>query len=342
MQLSLGIQGIGGMNGFSAGALYYLRTKTNIKPDLVSITSGAIMTFFHYLDSDPEKLKEMFYTEAQERLNQEVYSPFIHPDYAKIAQFYKLALFGIPGVFRSKTLFDRLDEFREMDISTFMDPSQWIKMMFPSAIYEKTMPKSVYQEIADCFNASDIGIITNAYNYKTGKAIVYVNQAASDALRGSRFEIDSQSDSFEIQPITSDGIAACLQLIQYGPYNDQYDGAYQYNPVIPPLKKAQDVMLITVVPISRPLKPIDHYFDIEDFKLKMMFVNAISSELASTELINQFIDQGIITDESIKKTNLHLIEPEMVKGYFDYFRGDPKMFEHGYQQAEEVLKNWNS
>jgi hypothetical protein len=203
------------------------------------------------------------------------------------------------------------------------------------------MPRSVFQEVADCFNASDIGIIANAYNYRTGKAVVYVNQAASEALRGSRFAIDSHSDSFEVQPISADGITACLQLIQYGPYQDQYDGAYQYNPVIPPLKKAKDVMLITVVPITRPLKPIEHYFDIEDFKLKMMFVNAISSELASTELINRFIDQGIITDKSIERTRLHLIEPEMVKGYFDYFVGDPDMFEHGYQQAEEMLKSWH-
>ncbi len=341
MQISLGIQGIGGMNGFSAGALYYLRTKTDIKPELVSITSGAIMTFFHYLNADPEKLKEMFYTEAQERLNQGLFTPFIHPDNAKIAQFFNAAMFGIPGVFRPKNMFDRLEELRQMDIGTYASPNQWIRMMFPSAIYEKTMPSSVFQEIADCFNASDIGIIANAYNYRTGKAIVYVNQAASDALQGSRFQIGSYSDSFEIHPISSDGIAACLQLIQYGPYQDQYDGAYQYNPIIPPLKKAKDVMLITVVPITRPLKPIDHYFDIEDFKLKMMFVNAISSELASTELINSFIDQGIITDKSIEKTRLHLIEPEMVKGYFDYFVGDPKMFEHGYQQAEEMLKKWH-
>lgn len=341
MKLSLGIQGIGGMNGFSAGALYYLRTKTDIKPELVSVTSGAIMTFFNYLDSDPEKLKDTFYTPAQEDRNQGTYTSFIHPDTAKIAQFFNKALFGIPGVFRSKSLFGRLDELRQMDISTCMNPGPWIRMMFPSAIYEKLMPLSVFQEIADCFNASDIGIITNAYNYRTGKAVVYVNQAASDALRGSRFEIGSDSDSFEVHPISADGIAACLQLIQYGPYQDQYDGAYQYNPVIPPLKKAEDVMLITVVPITRPLKPIEHYFDIEDFKLKMMFVNAISSELASTELINRFIDQGIITDKSIEKTRLHLIEPELVKGYFDYFVADPDMFEHGYQKAEEMIKNWH-
>jgi hypothetical protein len=132
-------------------------------------------------------------------------------------------------------------------------------------------------------------------------------------------------------------IKAALQLIQFGLHMDMMDGAYQYNPFIAPLKKNTDIVIICVVPFSSPLKKLENTFDIEDFKLKMMFNNAISSEISNINLINKLIDEKIITDKSFKKINVHIIEPKIHKGFFDYFVEDVYMFQNGYDEAEKIF-----
>jgi predicted patatin/cPLA2 family phospholipase len=53
MATALAIQGIGGMNSFSAGFLYHLRQE-KFKLQIIFVTSGAILCLYDFLSDDPE------------------------------------------------------------------------------------------------------------------------------------------------------------------------------------------------------------------------------------------------------------------------------------------------
>jgi hypothetical protein len=152
--------------------------------------------------------------------------------------------------------------------------------------------------------------------------------------------------NFEIKPITPDGVRACIQLLQYGDFKGEYDGAYQYNPVLSPLVVADEIILVTVEPLGKSLAPIENYFDIEDFQLKMLFKNALYAELNDIYQINKLIEYGnkLVRPESetkpykeYKPIKVQTIQPTIHRGYFEYFVETPEFYQDGVSQAKKFI-----
>lgn len=316
--LALAIQGIGGMNAFAAGVLYEFR-KNKIVPELISATSGAIISTYLYLDPDPEAIHQYF-----EDITKEV-RDYI-PDEL---QFMKNVMFGIPGKFRPVYPVERIAEN-----IPFSEPKQWVNFFFPAKVFQPTYPDSYFEKVADRFSSSSIGIIINAYHYEKDKAILYVNKAA---LKKTDLELGETKD-YIVKEMSADGVRNSLQLLQYGDRNGEYDGAYQYNPVLGPLKKASKIILITVEPIEKSLNKIENYFDVQDFLLKMLFKNALHAELANMRLINKLINDRIITHKKYHLIDIQIIQPTTYRGYFDYFVEEYEFFQDGINQAKNILQ----
>jgi hypothetical protein len=317
--LAVGVQGIGGMNAFNAGVLQTFRER-GMRPDLLSVTSGAILSAYYYLDENPYALEE-FYEKYFQEMNDGI------PDEAKFMQY---AMTGMPDVFRTITPWERY--IKSFPILTWND---WLAFCFPAKTYESIRHDSFFETIARRFYGSDIGIICNAYHYQKDKAILYVNPAAREKTELTLGE----HESYIVKEVCTDGIKSCLQLLQYGEYNGEYDGAYQYNPVLSPLTVADHIILVTVEPIETSLKPISTYFDVEDFKLKMLFKNAIYAELNGIELINKLIRQGKIQDPNYKPIHVSTIQPSEYRGYFDYFVETPLFFANGKERAAAFFES---
>lgn len=329
MDFALGLQGIGGMNSFSAGVLTYLR-KESITPKMISVSSGAIASLYHYLDKDPNKLEEIYKAN-----NKNYVKHFISKEMQGMLHFSKALSCGIHGKFRAVPLSERMEN---CDFKDWFNPFSLLNMMAPAKVFESLFEDEFFEKIATRFCESDISIICNAYNYETGKAVIFLNPAAEKVLKNTRFVV-GYNDEFTVQKICPDAIRGSLQLVQFGPYKGMLDGAYQYNPFIAPLKIMKKIFLVTVVPLKKPLRPLESSFDVEDFKIKMLFLNSIFSEIANIALINRFIDTGIITHEAIHKIDLTIIEPSVHKGFFDYFVEDIELFNDGLEKAQRFTLN---
>ncbi len=328
MNFALALQGIGGMNSFSAGILAYLR-KEKIVPSMVSVTSGAISTFFHYLDEDEKKLENLF-----KHGNEHYTKSIVSKEMQGMLLFYKYVTKGMPGIFKNVPMWKRL---QNCSISDFSNPFELINILSPAQTMESQIKDEYFENIAERYCKSNIPIITNAYNYDTGKAVIFLNPAGQKRLKDTRFKI-GENDDFSVREISPEAIKGALQLVQFGPYKGMLDGAYQYNPFLAPLKTMDKLFLVTVVPITKPLKPMENTFDVEDFKLKMLFLNSIFSEIHNIDLLNKLIENKIINHESMHKIDFNIIEPGLQKGFFDYFVEDVDLFEDGFRKAE-IFKN---
>ncbi|MFB9762224.1 patatin-like phospholipase family protein [Ectobacillus funiculus] len=325
--LALALQGIGGMNSFAAGALQTLR-KEGIKPDLISATSGAILSAYYFLQEDPNAIEKHYdeYFKSEENGI---------PTFFKFMQY---AYLGVPQKFSPNYLntFERLS-----DNWPFLKLEEWINFCFPNKIYKSEFPQQFFDDIAHCFSTNEeVGIIMNAYNVNNDQAVLYVNERALNTMELTNRE------NFEVKPITPDGVRACLQLLQYGDFKGEYDGAYQYNPVLSPLVVADEIILVTVAPLGKSLDPIDNFFDSEDLKLKMLFKNALYAELNDISRINKLIEYGnkLVRPESenkpykeYKPIKVQTIQPTIHRGLFEYFVETREFYEDGVSQAKQFI-----
>ncbi|QIZ06963.1 patatin-like phospholipase family protein [Priestia megaterium] len=325
--LALALQGIGGMNSFAAGVLQTLR-KEGVKPDLISATSGAILSAYYFLQKDTNAIEKHYdeYFKSEEN------------GIPTLFKFMQYAYLGVPNKFSPNYLnvIERLS-----DNWPFLRSEEWINFCFPNKIYKSEFPQQFFDDIANCFSTNEeVGIIMNAYNVNNDQAVLYVNERAWDTMELTK------RGNFEVKPITPDGVRACLQLLQYGDYKGEYDGAYQYNPVLSPLVVADEIILATVAPLGKSLDQIDNFFDIEDFKLKMLFKNALYAELNDISRINKLIEYGnkLVRPESenkpykeYKSIKVQTIQPTIHRGLFEYFVETREFYEDGVSQAKKFI-----
>ena len=325
--LALALQGIGGMNSFAAGVLQTLRNE-GVKPDLISATSGAILSAYYFLQKDSNAIGKHYdeYFKSEENGI---------PTFFKFMQY---AYLGIPEKFSPNYLniFERLPYN-----GPFSTLEEWINFYFPNKIYKSEFPQQFFDDIANFFSTNEeVGIIMNAYNVNNDQAVLYVNERAMNTIALNK------SENFEVKPITPDGVRACLQLLQYGDFQGEYDGAYQYNPVLSPLVVADEIILVTVAPLGKSLDPIDNIFDIEDFKLKMLFKNALYAELNGISRINKLIEYGnkLVRPESANKPykeykpiKVQTIQPTIHRGFFEYFVETREFYQDGVFQAKKFM-----
>lgn len=315
--LALAIQGIGGMNAFAAGVLQEFRNQ-GIEPDLISATSGSILSAYYYLDPDPQAIQNYYESVGAKEVN----------SLPEDIQFFQNLFFGIPGKFRPASPMDRF-----VENYPFFEPKSWVNFLFPAKLYDSAFPDEFYQKLADRFMTSNVGVITNSYHYEKDKAILYLNPSAF-VKTGLQ---PGENENYIIKEMSPEGLRNSLQLLQFGERKGEYDGAYQLNPVIDPLSIADRIVVITVESIEKSIHKIENYFDSQDFLLKMLFKNALYAEINNIRLINKLIEKGIITGDKYHPIDLEIIQPSTYRGYFNYFIEDYPFFQNGLSQGKDFF-----
>jgi hypothetical protein len=339
LRLAFALAGLGGFNAHGAGFLA-AATKWDVKPELVTVTSGQILVLVDWLRGETN-LRASLVSPAREN----------NP----LAQL-QTALFGYPGVFRPAyheaiARLASVPDLREGLLNIFAD------RVLPAQQYVPARSDASFEEAAATLNASPIGVIFNSYDPNSGMGFLYGNDAARRALptekkipnthaasaaqapgrRDLRYASHVSAER-DIHPITADAIKSALWLSLYGFTKipgGQMDGAYHRSCIISELHDFDRVF------VARPLangwygKQPANWFEVQDWQCEMWFSVGYKAEVDALKRINDLIDAGVIADDKFRKVELVEIEPETPAGYFNYFveRGD--VYDNAFKASEE-------
>jgi len=339
-RLGIALQGVAGRNGFSTGVLYAFR-KAKIKPEMISFTSGALHAVTCYLNKDIETAPQ-FYEQFENYFQINPFMPRMEGGVELLKAFLRAERTLEKNCIRPAFFWEKFS-FSD-PISTFVDflenpMSWWFETIFSSKLLTLTTDMKFFEEAFELIEGSKIGILTNSYDYEKNKTIIYMNSAALKKLKNTRYTL-GEHEHFEVKFISPEGLRSCLHILQFGaPYANEYDGAYQFNPYLPPVKICDKIIIVSATSLLKKRKPISTLFDIEEFKLNMLLTNAIYSELANIDLINHLIDKKIVTDKSLHKIDIKILEPSFALGPLDYFIENKDHFLDGMAQANKLIQN---
>jgi hypothetical protein len=325
------LAGLGGFNAHGAGFLV-AASKSNVRPDLVTATSGQIIVLAEWLQGNDLE-KSLVIPELE------------HNPIAQLA----IVLSGDPGVFRPA--------YPEM-LQRWMTPpplqgnllEAFFDRLLPAQLYVPTRPAADFSKIAKVFNdTSDMGIVFNAYNLKAGRAVLFGNlkaqslwpaEKSNKAATRSVAETDDAEVELALLPITAEAIESALWLSLYGfqhlPQPNLIDGAYDRSCIVSELHKFDRIF------VARPLARgwlgkggPSNWFEVQDWQTEMWFSAAYKAEVDALNQINGLVRTGKLQDPNYKEVKLIEIAPETPAGFFNYFIERKTIYKRAYDLAVE-------
>jgi hypothetical protein len=334
--IAFALAGLGGFNahgaGFLAAAQHY-----EIVPDLVTATSGQILVLADWLRG------------------RDLRASLIDPEREanKFSQL-QIALTGYPGIFRPAYV-EAWSRLWNPPSPTEDYLAQLTDRLLPAQQYVPTRTDEFFAEMADAFNnaarigGKDVGVLFNAYDLKSGKAMLFGNDAArallpkKSALQRTTVFHDARfaksgdgSDEAAIRPITGDAVRAALWLTLYGFEQlpgGMLDGAYHRSCLVSELHEFDRIF------VARPLangwlgrRPPSNWFEVQDWNTEMWFSVGYKAEVEALSRINDLIEAGLL-DKKFKKVELVEIAPETPAGYFNFFIERGEVYERAFKKA---------
>ena len=328
------LAGLGGFNAHGAGFLA-AASECEIVPDLVTATSGQIIVVADWLQGKD--------------LEKSLVDPELeHNSMAQLA----VVLSGDSGIFRpaypeALRRWWTPPPFRENPLEALFD------RLLPAQLYVPTRDPAAFSAIAHVFNSEaklhghEIGIVFNAYNLKTGQAVLFGNDKARslwprqksiplatksiDARNGS-----ADSDEIELQPITAEAVQSALWLSLYGfdhlPEPHLIDGAYNRSCIVSELHTFDRIFVARPLARGWPGRGPSNWFEVQDWQTEMWFSVGYKAEVDTLQQIN-----GLVAADRLgapyKRVDLIEIAPPTPAGFFNYFVERKTVYKRAYQEA---------
>lgn len=341
-EVAFALGGLAGNNAHGAGFLQ-AALEGGVHPRMISCTSGQIYWVWRYLQAlaGGESLE----THLAEQI--ETLQPFGQRD----ADLMHMALFGKSGVFRPSLFewpFDVMQNLaRSLDaVSRAGGEVFWLKEMMsltPARTLVPLFPDSFFEQIAQAFNDTGIGILFNAYDPREGIEYVHANPSALAQLGIAPGGRKSWRSRTIYTKITAQAVRDGLWLYEYGFEGGQeggfgaLDGAY-YRPVL--LSELSCARTIHVVrPVNRKwLGPLpDSKLSLEDMKTEVAFNGIYAAERDRMLMVNRWIAAGILRDPRFAPIEIYEIEIETQRSFFDYVFESMEVFENAREQGREAF-----
>lgn len=328
------LAGLGGFNAHGAGFLA-AASKCGVIPDMVTATSGQIIVVADWLQGKD--------------LEKSLVDPQLaHNTMAQLSVIFS----GDPGIFRPAYL-ETLGRWFTPPSPKRQPMQALFDRLLPAQIYVPTRSAADFSEMADVFNNKarignrEIGVVFNAYNLKTGEAVLFGNNKARSLWPGkkanpgitkSAVHHHGKSDTAEIdlQPITAEALEAALWLSLYGfdhlPQPDLMDGAYFRSCIVSELHTFDRIF------VARPLaqgwrgRAPNNYFEVQDWETEMWFSVGYKAEVDALNQINALVAAGHLKPP-FKKVDLIDIAPETPAGFFHFFIERKGVYERAYKEA---------
>jgi hypothetical protein len=344
-ELAFALGGLAGNNAHGAGFLQ-AALDHNVRPALMSCTSGQIFWVYRYLlaSQDPTRNLADFLKKDIEETER-----FHQPD----ADLAYLALQGKPGVFRlasSEMLFDTWKNSLAAYVNMIQNWGHNFYLreffnIFPARTMVPLFSTEFFEELSNTINDSDIGILFNSYSPSQGMEFVHLNSTAKKRLGLKPGSKKSFRDRTLYKDVTPRAIQNGLWIYQYG-FDEQaeaIDGAYYRQIILSELKDATHIF------VARPLSfkwigsPPNTFIELEDMKTEINFNGSYEGERDKIKLINEMIRGKVFKDEIMEKKRYHhidLIEIEIdtQQSFFDYIFEKMETFESARRRTARAFQ----
>ncbi len=346
MTVAFAMGGLAGNNAHGAGFLQAALDR-GVDPLMISCTSGQILWVSRYLKVASGQAE----MDLKGMLREDVRA--VNPTGNVNVALANLAVFGKPGVFvpaRVEYLCDLMenasDTWRHLWTSAPNLPlaQEWLEL-FPCRYLVPDFPPAFFQEIAEVFRSSAIGIAFNSYNPSTGEEHVYLNDRARELLharsrgRGHKYDPGCRSDYRDrttYQDIDAAAVRDGLWLYQYGfdsRENRFVDGAYFRGLILSELAVAGRIFCV---------RPINHRWQgdlprnvpgLEDLKTEIGFDGSYCGERYQIQLVNKLLGAKAVDADRYHPIDLQEIEIRQPRGFFDYLFESEQVFDDAHLAA---------
>jgi hypothetical protein len=348
--LAFALGGLAGNNAHGAGFLQ-AALDHDVKPMMISCTSGQIRWVYYYLNA----LQLADKTDVlRKTLDQALAS--VKKTGNLNADVALLGMVGVKNVFRPayehmvsdflKNAGDVLSKMTQSKGNTLI--ADQLLSLIPGRTLVPTSDDAYLADIVKVFNESSIGITFNAYNPQEGLEYVYLNDKARELLHDPESpEKYKHNQCNEHRPyrfyknIDIDAVKDALWLYQYGFYEKEtkfVDGAY-----------FRDMMLaeLVVADLIFSVRPINHkwigelprtYQAVEDLKTEVGFNGTYSAERDQITLINHLLaKKHLAAGKGRDFHHVDLVEIEIAtqRGYFDYMLESADVFESARKMSAD-------
>jgi hypothetical protein len=318
--VGMALGGLGGFNAHDAGVLAAAH-ECGLKPDIITCTSGAIF-WTHLFLTNPCGIRDEVKRQAEA---------------VSGANALRVAVLGDPGVFQPA--------YASYWRRWFTPPSgpplrDLFDRLFPAQLYEPTRPKVFFDQIAADFSGASTPVMFNAYAVKSGRELVFCNEAAFGFLKyphehKREHDIPGEDMVTEYRPIDADAVRAALWLTLYG-FSNRYegetaiDGAYQRQLIMSELTSCDVIYAIRPQASAWRGRPPGNYFEVQDFNTEMWLNSSFAAEVAGLWAANR--------DGAREPIRIEPITMRRPLGYFNYFAERLPNYTEGYEQAKQVFQ----
>ena len=272
--VAFALGGLGGSNAHGAGFLAAAR-KRGIRPKFISCTTGAIPWVRRYLENAD--------IAAEIRAADRMFNWF--PRAVNLLNWPSMLL---SGVFRPA-----VSEYWMRWMTPFSPflAKEWVARIAPAQSLVPTRPEEWFHEVAETFNRSDIGIMFNVFEPKSGIGYLHTNKAGLKLLDKKEGEWDHGRVRYA--PITAKAVKDALWLYLYGFESQELlDGAYHRQIILRELHpfdriyavRPQNQRWIGALPRTG--------FELRDLEIELWFNSSYAAECAGIELTNSLLTPG--------------------------------------------------
>jgi hypothetical protein len=362
-ETAFALAGLGGNNshgaGFLAAAQEVARGRgepSGILPGLrmISCTSGAIATTASYLRGGNLRAELEDRIAAIRRVTRLPDGAWADPLRLPVLMLGT----GVPGVFGPywQAMAERLWRYVADQVTrssqtipappTFDD---FLNLWYPARMLVPRLPAEFFEETAETFNTSHIGVACNSFDPGGGIEYLYVNPVGMTLIK-DHHDPDAaygrRSDNRVIyQAITPAALRNALWLFYYGfDEQTQVDGAYARSIILNELTFAQRIWAV---------KPINHRWlgslprnllEVLDMQTELWMGSSYREQARTIALVNRLGEPGRRAlreatgeDKAYHSIELKPVEIAMQRGFFSYFVEDIAVFEHAYDEAIDQL-----
>jgi hypothetical protein len=311
MTIAFALAGLGGFNAHGAGFLTAANTY-DIKPDLVTATSGQIIVLAEWLAKTDLKT----FLIDRDRL-------------PGVLGTITTALFGVHGVFRPAIpeYWGRWGRLQTSPLAKLLPAEELVPLRSPEDL----------ARIARLLNDAPFGVVFNAYDFEKGEPALFGNARAADLLKPILLKAERKGRKKTFEPITRDAVTAALWLSLYGFERlpgGLMDGAYNRPCLVRELHRFHTVFAVRPLARGWSGKRPETWFDVQDWQYEMWFSAGYEAEVAAMKEINELIRTDALKHKDYRDVELIEVATAHPAGYFNFFTERAEVFDAAVRQAE--------
>jgi hypothetical protein len=223
----------------------------------------------------------------------------------------------------------------------------------PAQVYVPTRKPEEFDQIAEIFNdPGQVGIVFNAYNFKTGEAVLYGNEKAHEhwpqqkkikqATQAAGIRKGSTQAELALQPITGEAVRSAMWLSLYGfdhlPQPELIDGAYLRACIVSELHSFDRIFVARPLSEGWPGAGPRNWFEVQDWQTEMWFSAGYKAEVDTLLQINGLVKAGHLGAD-FKEVDLIEVAPKRPAGFFNYFIERESVFDSAREQAKAKFRS---